>query len=170
MKLTPLDILRKKFPTKLRGLDSKAVYSFLELVREQMEELSREIIILKEESARGKKELEGYKKVESDLENTLILTQKLVEKYKEGTEKDVHMIWKEAERQANRFVKKTQKNAVSLHNDIADLKVIKRHFQQELKLLIDGHLKMLKENDGMEHISDSKIPTTREKERRLFIA
>ena len=43
MKITPLDIRRKEFPTKLRGLDGKEVHSFLELVREQMEELQSRI-------------------------------------------------------------------------------------------------------------------------------
>lgn len=39
MRITPLDIQQKQFKVKLRGFDMEEVYSFLELVREELEEL-----------------------------------------------------------------------------------------------------------------------------------
>ena len=44
MRITPLDIQQKQFKVKLRGFDMEEVYSFLELVREELEELLKENI------------------------------------------------------------------------------------------------------------------------------
>jgi len=48
MRITPLDIQQKQFPLKLRGFDVEEVYAFLEVVREEMENLIRENESLKE--------------------------------------------------------------------------------------------------------------------------
>jgi len=48
MRITPLDIQQKQFKMKLRGFDVEEVYGFLEIVREEMEDLLRENANLKE--------------------------------------------------------------------------------------------------------------------------
>ena len=42
MRITPLDIQQKQFPMKFRGFDVEEVYAFLEVIREEMEDLLRE--------------------------------------------------------------------------------------------------------------------------------
>ena len=42
MRITPLDIQQKQFTSKFRGFDMEEVDSFLELLREEMEELLRD--------------------------------------------------------------------------------------------------------------------------------
>ena len=42
MRITPLDIQQKQFSTRFKGFDMEEVDSFLELIREEMEELLRE--------------------------------------------------------------------------------------------------------------------------------
>src|SRR4030042_1714674 len=88
MRITPLDIQQKQFPYKLRGFDDEEVYAFLELIREEMEDLLRENASLKENAIR-------------------------------------------------------QEKVIKIHEDIVDLKGIRRHFKEELKRLIEGHLKMI---------------------------
>ena len=39
MRITPLDIQQKQVPVKFRGFDVEEVYAFLEVIREEMEEL-----------------------------------------------------------------------------------------------------------------------------------
>ena len=51
MRITPLDIQQKQFATRLRGFDMEEVDSFLELIREEMEELLRENANLREEAS-----------------------------------------------------------------------------------------------------------------------
>src|SRR5208283_3302811 len=118
MRLTPLDIQQKQFPMRFRGFDVDEVYSFLELVREELEELLRENGSLKEQLARADEQLQEFRHMESTLRETLMTAQQKV---------------------------------VKIHEDIVDLKGIRRHFKEEIKRLIDSHMKMLefdKEREG----------------------
>ena len=97
MRITPLDIQQKQFSQRFRGFDMEEVDSFLELIREEMEELLRENANLREEARRFEKQLKEYKNIETTLKDTLIGTQQMVEEYKNTAKKDAELIKKEAE-------------------------------------------------------------------------
>ncbi len=143
MRITPLDIQQKQFPSRFRGFDMEEVDSFLELIREEMEELLRENANLREESRRFEKQLKEYKNMELTLRDTLVKTQELVEEYKTTAKKDAELVMKEAELQADEIVKDAQHKVVKIHEDITDLKGIRRHFKEEVRRLIESHLGML---------------------------
>ncbi|MEF9426862.1 MAG: DivIVA domain-containing protein, partial [Candidatus Mariimomonas ferrooxydans] len=143
MRITPLDIQQKQFPTKFRGFDEEEVDSFLELVREEMEELLRENASLREEAKKFEKQVKEYKNIETTLRNTLIATQEMVEEYKVNAKKEAELIKKDAELKADEILKKAQGKVINIHEDIADLKGIRRHFKEELKRLIESHLGMM---------------------------
>lgn len=153
MRITPLDIQQKQFPMRLRGFDVDEVYSFLELIREELEELLRENASLKEQLSRADGQLQEYKKMEVTLRETLMTAQQMVEDYKTNARKEAELIIKEAELKADNMIKEAQEKVVKVHEDIVDLKGIRRHFKEEVKRLIDSHLKMLefdKEREGEE--------------------
>jgi cell division initiation protein len=143
MKITPLDIEQKKFSVKFRGFDREEVLSFLELVREEMEELMRNNSFLREELAKAVKELKDCKETEASLKNVLVSTQRMVEEFKVNAEKEASQIKKEAEFHANRLLESVQQKVAVIKSEINDLEVRKRCYQQELKNLIEGHLRML---------------------------
>ncbi len=143
MRITPLDIQQKQFPSKFRGFDEEEVDSFLELVREEMEELLRENATMREESKRLEKQVKEYKNIETTLRDTLIATQQMVDEYKVNAKKEAELIKKEAELKAEEILKAAQGKVVNIHEDIADLKGIRRHFKEELKRLIESHLGMM---------------------------
>ncbi len=153
MRITPLDIQQKQFPMRLRGFDVDEVYSFLELIREELEELLRENASLKEQLNRADSQLQEYKNMEVTLRETLMTAQQMVEDYKTNARKEAELILKEAELKADTMIKEAQEKVVKIHEDIVDLKGIRRHFKEEIKRLIDSHLKMLefdKEREGEE--------------------
>jgi cell division initiation protein len=153
MRITPLDIQQKQFPMRLRGFDVDEVYSFLELIREELEELLRENASLKEQLSRADAQLQEYKNMEITLRETLMTAQQMVEDYKTNARKEAELILKEAEIKADTMIKEAQEKVVKIHEDIVDLKGIRRHFKEEIKRLIDSHLKMLefdKEREGEE--------------------
>ncbi|BCB97383.1 DivIVA domain-containing protein [Dissulfurispira thermophila] len=153
MRITPLDIQQKQFPMRFRGFDVDEVYSFLELVREELEELLRENASLKEQLNRADNQLQEYKNMEVTLRETLMTAQQMVEDYKTNARKEAELILKEAELKADNMIKEAQEKVVKIHEDIVDLKGIRRHFKEEIKRLIDSHLKMLefdKEREGEE--------------------
>jgi cell division initiation protein len=155
MRITPLDIQQKQFPMKFRGFDMEEVYAFLEVLREEMEELLRENASLKEAAQRSGNQIKEYRDLESTLRETLMSTQQMVEEYKSNARKESELIVKEAELKADVLIKEAQEKVIKIHEDIVDLKGIRRHFKEELKRLIENHLKMLdfdreREGEGSE--------------------
>ena len=143
MRITPLDIQQKQFSSRLRGFDMEEVDSFLELIREEMEELLRDNANLREESRRYEKQLKEYKNIETTLKDTLISTQVMAEEFRATAKKDADLLKKEAELNAEEFVREAQDKVVKIHEDITDLKGIRRHFKEELRRLIESHLSMM---------------------------
>jgi cell division initiation protein len=143
MRITPLDIQQKEFATKFRGFDMEEVDAFLELIREEMEELLRDNSNLREESKRLEKQLKEYKNIETTLRDTLISTQQMVEEYRNNAAKEADLIKKEAELKSDEIIKQAQEKVVKIHEDITDLKGIRRHFKEEVKRLIESHMTML---------------------------
>ena len=153
MRITPLDIQQKQFPMKFRGFDVEEVYAFLEIVREEMEDLLRENASLKEQVHRSENQIKEYRDMETTLRETLMTAQQMVEEYKTNARKEAELLIREAEIKADGVMKEAQDKVVKIHEDIVDLKGIRRHFKEELKRLIEGHMRMLefdKEREGEE--------------------
>jgi cell division initiation protein len=150
MRITPLDIQQKQFPMKFRGFDVEEVYAFLEVIREEMEELLRENASLKENVQRSESQIKGYRDMEVTLRETLMTAQQMVEDYKTNARKEAELLVKEAELRAEGLVREAQENVIKIHEDIVDLKGIRRHFKEELKRLIDSHMRMLEHDASRE--------------------
>jgi len=153
MRITPLDIQQKQFPMKFRGFDVEEVYAFLEIVREEMEDLLRENASLKEQVHRAENQIKEYRDMETTLRETLMTAQQMVEEYKTNARKEAELLIREAEIKADGVMKEAQDKVVKIHEDIVDLKGIRRHFKEELKRLIENHMRMLefdKEREGEE--------------------
>jgi cell division initiation protein len=143
MRITPLDIQQKQFPMKFRGFDVEEVYAFLEIIREEMEDLLRENASLKETVQRLENHIKEYRDMETTLRETLLTAQQLVEDYKTNARKEAELVVKEAELKADTILKEAQEKVIKIHEDIVDLKGIRRHFKEEIKRMVEGHLKML---------------------------
>jgi cell division initiation protein len=143
MRITPLDIQQKQFPMKFRGFDVEEVYAFLEVIREEMEDLLRENASLKENVQRLESQIKGHRDMETTLRETLMTAQQMVEDYKTNARKEAELVVKEAELKADTVLKEAQEKVIKIHEDIVDLKGIRRHFKEEIKRLVESHLKML---------------------------
>ncbi len=143
MRITPLDIQQKQFPMKFRGFDVEEVYAFLEVIREEMEELLRENASLKENVQRAANHIKEYKDMETTLRETLMTAQQMVEDYKTNARKEAELLIREAEIRADELIKDAQEKVIKIHEDIVDLKGIRRHFKEEVKRLIENHTRML---------------------------
>jgi cell division initiation protein len=157
MRITPLDIQQKQFPMKFRGFDVEEVYAFLEVIREEMEDLLRENASLKENVQRLENQIKEHRDMETTLRETLMTAQQMVEDYKTNARKEAELVVKEAELKADTILKEAQEKVIKIHEDIVDLKGIRRHFKEEIKRLVESHLKMLdfdkereEENRGVE--------------------
>ncbi|MDP2168105.1 MAG: DivIVA domain-containing protein [Thermodesulfovibrionales bacterium] len=143
MRITPLDIQQKHFPMKFRGFDVEEVLAFLEVIRDEMEDLMRENASLKESIARTETQVGEYRDMEGTLRETLMTAQLMVEEYKTNSRKEAELLIREAELKADSLMKDAQEKVIKIHEDITDLKGIRRHFKEEVKRLIESHLRML---------------------------
>lgn len=143
MRITPLDIQQKQFPMKFRGFDVEEVYAFLEVIREEMEELLRENAALKESVQRAENHIKEYKDMETTLRETLMTAQQMVEDYKSNSRKEAELLIKEAEIKADNVIRDAHEKVIKIHEDITDLKGVRMHFKEELRRLIENHLRML---------------------------
>ena len=143
MRITPLDIQQKQFPMKFRGFDVEEVYAFLEVIREEMEELLRENANLKENVQRADVQVREFKDMETTLRETLMTAQQMVEDYKMNARKEAELLIREAELRADNMIKEAHEKVIKIHEDITDMKGIRRHFKEELRRLIENHLTML---------------------------
>jgi cell division initiation protein len=150
MRITPLDIQQKQFPMKFRGFDVEEVYAFLEVIREEMEELLRENANLKENVQRADVQVREFKDMETTLRETLMTAQQMVEEYKINARKEAELLIREAEGRADDMLKEAHDKAIKIHEDITDMKGIRRHFKEELRRLIENHLSMLNFDDKRE--------------------
>ncbi|MEW6109784.1 MAG: DivIVA domain-containing protein [Nitrospirota bacterium] len=155
MRITPLDIQQKQFPMKFRGFDVEEVYAFLEVIREEMEELLRENASLKENVQRAENHIKEYKDMETTLRETLMTAQQMVEEYKINARKEAELLLKEAELKSEGMLRESHEKVIKIHEDIVDLKGIRRHFKEELKRLIESHLRML-EHDSERETEDKE--------------
>lgn len=157
MRITPLDIQQKQFPFKFRGFDPEDVDSFLELIREELEELLRENASMREETKRLERQLKEYKDLETTIRDTLIAARQMVEDYQNNAKKEADLIKKEAELKADEMIKEAQEKVIKIHEDITDLKGVRRHFKEEVRRLIESHLSMLEFDKEREEELPSEV-------------
>ena len=115
MRITPLDIQQKQFPMKFRGFDVEEVYAFLEIIREEMEDLLRENASLKENVQRLESQIKEHRDMETALRETLLTAQQMVEDYKTNARKEAELVVKEAELKADAVLKEAQEKVIKIH-------------------------------------------------------
>jgi len=57
--------------------------------------------------------------------------QQMVEDYKTNARKEAELLIKEAEIKADGLIREAQEKVIKIHEDIVDLKGIRRHFKEE---------------------------------------
>jgi cell division initiation protein len=143
MRITPLDIKKQEFQTKMRGFDKDEVVSFLEVVSEEMEELVRENLELKEKMQRAADKLANYSKIESALQNTLVASQESAEQMKAVAEEKAELIIREANSQAEKIVDDAYEKLSELRREHISLKNQRAAFLVNFRSLLESQLKLL---------------------------
>ena len=148
MKITPLDIQQKQFHVRFRGYDRVDVETFLDLVREEMEALLREVTELREFRQTYDRRLSELNVREEAVKNTMIMTQKLAEDIKENARKEAALIVKNSEISSQQAVGIAQQEKVKIESDLQELKRRKHHFLLDLKKVINMHQEMVNFEEG----------------------
>jgi cell division initiation protein len=143
IKITPLDIQQKRFHIGFRGYDRTEVEMFLDLVRDELGSLVREMTELREFRQSYEQRLRELTEKEETVKNTMLMTQKLIEEIKDGAKKEAALIVKDAEIRSHQIINNTQQEKFRLETGIQELKRRKHHFLQDTKKVIQMHLELV---------------------------
>jgi cell division initiation protein len=155
IKVTPLDIQQKRFHMGFRGYERTEVDMFLDLVRDEMESLVREVTELREFRQSYDDRLRELTEKEETVKNTLLMTQKLMDEVKESARKEAALIIKDAEIRSQQILGDAQAEKVKLEGDLQELRRRKHHFLQDIKKVIEMHLEMVNFEDSGSETKDT---------------
>jgi cell division initiation protein len=143
IRVTPLDIQQKRFHISFRGYDRTEVEMFLDLVRDEVETLVREVTELREFKQSFDQRLHEVMEKEENVKNTLLTTQKLIEELKDGAKKEAALIVKDAELRSQQILNSGQQEKFKLESELQELRRRKHLFLQDLKKVIQMHGEMI---------------------------
>jgi cell division initiation protein len=151
MRITPLDIERKRFTVRwLRGFDVTEVYLFLEIVREEMEDLLRKNAESMEKLRIAESQILQYKAMESTLRDTIATAQQMADEITANARKEADLKMTEAGVEAANILRSAVEQVRTMNDEIVQLSGLKRHFKEELKRLIESTRSILNHDEVRE--------------------
>ena len=148
MKVTPLDIQQKRFHVAFRGYERSEVEAFLDVVREEMEGLVREVTELREFHQTYDERMRDYRDHEDTLKSTMITTHKLAEDLRENARKEAALMVKDAEIKYQQTLERAREERLRLESELIELRRQKHHFLEDMKKMIHMHLEMAQFEEG----------------------
>ena len=143
MKVTPLDIQQKRFHIVFRGFERTEVEAFLDVVREEMEGLVREVTELREFRDTYDERMRDYRDREDTLKSTMITTHKLAEDIRENARKEAQLMVKDAEIKYQQTLERAREERLRLESELIELRRQKHHFLQDMRKMLQMHQEMV---------------------------
>lgn len=146
MKVSPLNIKKQEFNKVVRGYDKEEVQAFLDKLADEFEIIQRENESLKKQLEESNEKLSEFRKIEKNLQNTLLKAQESSSKSIESTRKQAGLIVKEAEIKASQMIEKARENANEIRNAVIHLREEKDMIIAKLKAIVNTQSKLLELN------------------------
>lgn len=143
MKLTPLEIKKQRFKTKVRGFDPMEVEAFLEMVADEYETVLNERNRLSDELTKLKIQLRDYQQVEKTLQETLMNAQENVNQARENSKREAQIVIREAELKSERILDDAREKLDKMKNEYSILKAQKESFAKRLKHLLQSQIELI---------------------------
>ena len=143
--ITSMDIENKEFKRCFRGYHEEEVDEFLDLVKEDFENLYRENLDLKEKLKLYQEQVVGYKNLEEKLSATLITAQSAAEDTCAAANKKAKSIVGEAELKSKQIIADCNDRIVALRKEYDSLVKEFKVFRNRFKSLIEDEIKNIDE-------------------------
>ena len=139
--ITPMDIENKEFKKGFRGYNEEEVDEFLDIVKEDFENLYRENLDLKEKLKLYQEQVSRYKSIEDTLNATLITAQSAAEDTCVAANKKAKIIVEEAQLQSKHIIDETNNRILELKKEydnlVREFKVFRNRFKSLIKEELD---------------------------------
>jgi cell division initiation protein len=137
MKISPMEIQRQTFSTRLRGFDADEVRTYLHLIAEELQQFQREHAALQQETTFLRSVVDEHRQREEILKNTLLTAQRLSDEIRESARKQSESTVKQAELQADRLVELAQDRAKTIERETLDLRSMRQTLRGDIRSLLD---------------------------------
>ena len=156
MKFSPMSIKKQEFSKSVRGYDRDEVQAFLDKLSNEVETLLAENELLKKDLDAATINLNEFRKIEKNLQNTLLKAQESSTKALESNRRQSTLIIKEAEIKASQILEKARENANEIRNAVINLREEKDLVVARLKSIISSQAHLLEMK--VETAGDEKPP------------
>jgi len=143
MKISPLNIKRQKFSKKIRGFDPDEVEAFLAKLADEFENLQRVNDTLTKEFENAKEKLSEYRRIEKNLQDTLLRAQESSSKSIESTKRQSTLMVKEAEVKASQILEKAREDANEIRTAVLHLRDERDLIVSKLKSIIHSQAQLV---------------------------
>ena len=160
MKISPIEIRQQEFTKKMRGYDPDEVQNFLESLAEELDNLNVENESLRNEVETLTDQINEFKKIEKNLQDTLLSAQESSTKSLDATKKQTSLMIREAELKASQIIEKARESTNDIRNAVINLREEKDLILAKLKAIVSSQANLLElkvERAGDEKSSGKKI-------------
>ncbi len=145
--ITPNEIAVKEFKKSAVGYSPEEVDGFLDEICIDYDRLFKENIELKDKTGMLSQDNEKYHSIQSGLERTLILAEKVAEEMKDAAILASEQIQKEAKLKAEEILSDARTKAYELEQEIAMLENKYELMRTRVKLLLYAEIELLDKNE-----------------------
>lgn len=143
MGLTPVSIQHKEFDVKIRGYDKEQVNNFLELVKQEFEQLIKSNKELGKKLALIENKVTQFEGLQNTLNKSIVVAQEAADRLKENAHEEANFILLEAEKSADKLLKESAEKATQLISETAKIRHESNQFKQGVLSLIDSQLNLI---------------------------
>lgn len=144
--ITPLDIENKRFSKKtLNGYDPEEVDEFLDDLTKDYTNIYRKVTENEREVDELKSKLENYVKIESTLQNTLLMAQSAADEVKNAAQKQAEQIIRDAESSARQATNNIDMQISEKKKELEDITKQFDVYKAKMESLLISQLELLKE-------------------------
>ena len=137
LRMSPLEIQKREFSRKWKGLDPVEVNQFLVDVAEDMEALARENSGLDGRMRSLEQENEEHREREQILKQTLLSAQQASEDIRAAARKEAELVVREGQDSAERLTHSALQRAAEIEKAIHELKMQRTNFRLQLQKMIE---------------------------------
>ena len=136
-RMTPLEIQKREFSRRWKGLDPVEVQQYLVDVAEDMEALARENADLETRLRSLEQENEEHRERERILKQTLLSAQQASEDIRASARKEAELVVREAQDSAEKLTHSALQRSADIEKAIHELKMQRTNFRLQLGKMIE---------------------------------
>lgn len=136
-RMTPLEIQKREFSRRWKGLDPVEVQQFLADVAEDMEALARENADLDARLRSLEQENEEHRQRERILKQTLLSAQQASEDIRGAARKEGELVVREAQDSAERLTHSALQRSAEIEKAIQELRIQRTNFRLQLQKMLE---------------------------------